>query len=359
MRAEISTENITLAVREGEQLDWHALDQHLRSVLPHLEGEPHVSQFHGGNSNLTYRLEYKNENLVVRRPPFGTKALSAHSMIREYRIMNSLKPVYPAVPDTLYYSDDESIIGAEFYVMRQVEGQVIKEVLPPQWDFSADDTREFCLGFWDKLIELHQVDIEAAGLCDFGKPEGYAQRQVSGWNGRFERARTSDVDEFEDVRSWLLENIPSESQKHSILHGDYRIDNIVLSKENPKTVLAVLDWEICALGDPLMDLGNALAYWVQDDDPEYLKSLIMQPSTADGMLSRAEILDYYLSKTGIECTDFRFYEVYGYWRNAVILQQIYYRFFHGQTKDQRFRYFGHLVSQLGGHCQRIIYSDVT
>ncbi len=347
-------ENTTRPVRDGEELDWDVLDSHLKTVIPGLEGSPVVSQFHGGASNLTYRVSYDNENLVVRRPPFGTKARSAHSMIREYRIMKSLKPVYPSVPDTLYYSDDENIIGSEFYVMKQVEGQVIHKSIPEFWQFTVEDTRRFCMRFWEKLVELHQVDYVAAGLGDFGKPEGYAERQVLGWNERYQRAMTSDVSGFEDVRRWLSDNLPPESGRHSVLHGDFRIDNVILDRRDPCKILAVLDWEICALGDPLMDLGNALAYWTQADDPPYLQTLIMQPSTAVGMLSRKEILSFYEDKTGIDTSDFTFYEVYGYWRNTVILQQIYYRYFHGQTRDQRFSVFGELVQQIGGHCRKLI-----
>lgn len=313
-----------------------------------------VSQFAGGNSNLTYRLKYENEDLVVRRPPFGTKAKSAHSMIREYRIMKDLKPVYPAVPDTLCYSDDESIIGSEFYVMRKVEGQLIKETLPPEWGFSASDTRRFCIRFWEKLIELHQVDFRAAGLGDFGKPEGYVERQILGWNRRFERAVTADVDDFADVRRWLEVNLPEESGRHAVLHGDYRIDNVVLDNDDPCLIRAVLDWEICALGDPLMDLGSSLAYWMQADDPPQLKGLLMQPSDAPGMLTRREILDLYQQLTGLDTSEFTFYMVYGYFRVAVILQQIYYRYFHGQTQDQRFSSFGMAVQQLGEHCRRLM-----
>lgn len=346
--------NKTAPVRDDEQLDWQSLDKYLKSVLPELAGTPVVSQFPGGNSNLTYRLRYDNERLVIRRPPFGTKAKSAHSMIREYRVMNLLKPVYPSVPDTLCYSDDESIIGSEFYVMRQVDGQIVRKDIPPGWQFTRDDTRRFCGCFWDKLIELHTVDYAAAGLGDFGKPEGYAGRQVLGWNGRFERALTPDVDSFSDVREWLEANIPGDGKRSSILHGDFRIDNVILSNRDPCDIKAVIDWEICAVGDPLMDLGNALAYWVEADDPVYLQSLILQPSNAPGMLTRREILDYYQSKTGMDTSDFTFYEVYGYWRNTVIVQQIYYRYFHGQTRDPRFKTFGQLVTQLGGHCRRLI-----
>ncbi len=350
-----STEgNKTAPVREDEQLDWRSLDGYLKSVLPGLAGTPVISQFPGGNSNLTYLLEYDNDRLVIRRPPFGTKAKSAHSMIREYRVMNLLKPVYPSVPDTLCYSDDEGIIGSEFYIMRQVEGQVVRKELPAHWQFSPQDTGRFCTSFWDKLIELHAVDYVAAGLGDFGKPEGYARRQVLGWNGRFERALTSDVNAFSDVREWLEDNIPPDGDRYSVLHGDFRIDNVILSNEDPCDIKAVIDWEICAVGDPLMDLGNALAYWTQADDPAYLQNLLLQPSSAPGMLTRREILDYYQLKTGVDTSGFTFYEVYGYWRNTVIVQQIYYRYFHGQTKDPRFKIFGQLVTQLGGHCRRLI-----
>jgi aminoglycoside phosphotransferase (APT) family kinase protein len=258
------------------------------------------------------------------------------------------------VPETLHYSDDESIIGSEFYVMRKVDGLLISNRIPAEWNFTSEDTRRFCTGFWEKLIELHQVDYIAAGLGDFGKPEGYVERQVLGWNRRFEKVITADVDRFASVRDWLVANMPSDSARHSVLHGDFRIDNVILDKHNPCNVLAVLDWEICALGDPLMDLGNSLAYWIQDDDPVQLKSLVVQPSNAPGMLTRREILELYQDRTGIDTSNFTFYQVYGYWRLAVILQQIYFRYFHGQTQDTRFKTFGTAVQQLGKHCQSLI-----
>jgi len=346
--------NSTIPVRKGEDLDWPSLERYLKSALPHLEGEAKISQFAGGKSNLTYRLKYTNDDLVVRRPPFGTKSKTAHSMIREYRIMNELKPVYASVPDTLCYSDDESIIGSEFYVMRKVNGVLISNQIPVGWNFTIADTRRFCTGFWEKLIELHQVDPIAAGLGDFGKPEGYIERQILGWNRRFERVITPDVDHFSNVRDWLVASLPAESKRHSILHGDYRIDNVILDKQNPCNIRAVLDWEICALGDPLMDLGNSLAYWIQDDHPTGLTNLVVQPSNAPGMLTRSEILELYQDRTGIDTSNFTFYQVYGYWRLAVILQQIYFRYFHGQTRDERFKTFGVAAQRLGEHCQGLI-----
>jgi aminoglycoside phosphotransferase (APT) family kinase protein len=349
-----AVDNPATAVRAGEELDWAALNRHLKKVIPKLCGDPAVSQFAGGNSNLTYRLQYDNYDLVVRRPPFGTKAKSAHSMIREYRMMSQLKPFFPSVPETLYYSEDESIIDSEFYVMRKVEGQLIKDTLPPSWKFSPEDSRRFCTLFWEKLIELHKVDYIAAGLGDFGRPQGYVERQITGWNRRFERVITPDVDHFASVRQWLEARIPPENGRHSILHGDYRIDNVIFAKDDPHHILAILDWEICALGDPLMDLGSSLAYWMQADDPIELRSLLMQPSDAPGMLTRPEILDLYQDKTGLDTSDFTFYQVYGYWRVAVILQQIYYRYFKGQTRDERFKTFGVATQNLGEHCQLLI-----
>lgn len=350
----IASSNPTIPVRKGEDLDWPTLDRYLKSILPHLEGEPEISQFAGGKSNLTYRLKYTNDDLVVRRPPFGTKAKTAHSMIREYRIMNELKPVYPSVPDTLHYSNDESIVGSEFYVMRKVDGVLVGNQFPAEWNFTPVDARRFCTGFWEKLIELHQVDYLKAGLGDFGKPEGYVERQTRGWNRRFERALTPDVDNFKMVRDWLVANMPSDNICHSILHGDYRIDNVILDRDDPCNILAVLDWEICAVGNPLMDLGNSLAYWIQDNDPPGLRALAIQPSNAPGMLTRSEILELYQDRTGIDISNFTFYQVYGYWRLAVILQQIYFRYFNGQTQDARFKTFGQSAQQLGEHCRRLI-----
>lgn len=347
-------ENPTIAVRSGEELDVTAVDAYLKKKLPGLNGEPTVRQFPSGASNLTYLLSYDNRQLVLRRPPFGTKAKGAHSMLREYRIMNGLKPVYPAVPSTPLYSDDESIIGAEFYVMDKVEGVLLKDKIPPQWGFGEAQNRQLCLSIIDKLIELHQVDYETIGLGDFGKPEGYIERQVKGWNTRYENALTSDVPALEQVRHWLEEKRPATESRHSILHGDFRIDNVMLKPDNPFEVAAVLDWEISALGDPLMDLGNTLAYWVQADDPPEMKSLVLQPSDAPGMLTRAQILDYYASKTGLGVDNFDFYQVYGYFRNTVIIQQIYYRYFHGQTSDKRFAFFGEAVKLMGAHCQRLV-----
>jgi aminoglycoside phosphotransferase (APT) family kinase protein len=275
-------------------------------------------------------------------------------MLREYTIMNKIKPAFSAVPETFFYTDDESILGSEFYLMEKVEGCSVSNQIPASWGFGATENHQLAMAMFDKLIELHQVDYTALDLAGFGRPEGYVRRQIEGWTMRFEKALTDDVEAFTDVREWLLDRIPDKENKPAILHGDFRIDNMIVDADNPFHVKAVLDWEISALGDPLMDLANALAYWVQADDSAALKAFAIQPSDADGMPTRAELLEYYGTKTGIDISQFDFYAVYGYFRNAVILQQIYYRYYHGQTSDKRFANFSAGVNALCQHCRVLI-----
>ena len=348
--------NPTIDIREGETFDITAVDRILKQTLPALKGKPKVRQYASGASNLTYALDYPQKRLVLRRPPFGTKPKAGHDMHREYKIMTALKPVFPTVPKTVYYTDDPNIIGAEFYVMERVEGHLIHTKIPSEWGWDAEQNRKLCQSFFDKLIELHKVDYETIGLADFGKPEGYVTRQILGWNKRYENVLTPDVDPFEDVRDWLDANRPKECARSAILHGDYRIDNLILDLDDPTRIRAILDWEISALGDPLMDLGNTLAYWIEAGDSPALQKLSRQPSGAAGMMSRLEILDYYQGKMGIKIQNFHFYYIYGVFRLAVILQQIYYRYYNGQTKDKRFAAYAPMVNILGGVARDYIRS---
>ncbi|MGJ8563283.1 MAG: phosphotransferase family protein [Alphaproteobacteria bacterium] len=343
----MSGDNPTIDVRKGEELDVQAIDAALKSAVPGLSGMPDVKQYASGASNLTYALDYPDRRMVLRRPPFGTIPKSGHDMHREYRIMTALKPVFSAVPQTLYYTDDQDIIGAEFYVMDRSEGPLIHTKIPTDWNWGAKEGRALCEEFFAKLVDLHQVDYKAIGLEDFGRPEGYVARQIGGWNRRFEKAWTDDVEKFEDVRKWLEDNKPAQEVGAAILHGDYRIDNCILQAGDPTKINAVLDWEISALGDPLMDLGNTLAYWIEADDPAEMQMMVRQPSAAAGMMNRQEILNFYAERTGADVSNFQFYYVYGIWRLAVIIQQIYYRYYHGQTEDPRFKPYGQMVNALG------------
>jgi aminoglycoside phosphotransferase (APT) family kinase protein len=346
--------NPTIDMRDGEELDLVKLDQVLKEIMPSLNGYPKVRQYASGNSNLTYLVSYASREIVLRRPPLGEKAISAHSMLREYRVLTGLHKVYDSVPKSIFYTADESLLGAEFYLMEKVDGVLVKTSFPESWNFNNSDRYKFCQIIFDKLIELHLLNYSAAGLDNFGKPDGYTERQILGWNRRYLASLTEDVPDFQDVRDWLEAHIPAETSPKSIVHGDFRIDNVMVDTKDPFSVVAVLDWEMAALGDPRMDLANSMAYWFQEDDPDELRAMKNQPSDASGMMRRDEILDYYFSKTGFETKHWDFYEVYGYFRLAVISQQLYYRFVNKQTKDSRFSKLGELASHLGRHCQKLI-----
>ncbi|WP_017930253.1 phosphotransferase family protein [Robiginitomaculum antarcticum] len=340
-------QNAADPVRKGDEFDIKAMHEQLSSEIEGLTGLPDVRQYPSGASNLTYELSYPDRTLVLRRPPMGTKPKSGHDMWREYRIMRDLKPVFDAVPPVLYYTDDESIIGAEFYVMDKVAGPLIHNEIPEDWDWDASDGSKLCDEFFTKLVDLHQVDFKAAGLADFGKPTGYIQRQIQGWNRRYEKAWTPDVEKFEDVRKWLDDNRPAKENGHAIVHGDFRIDNCILNADDPHKISAILDWEISALGDPLMDLGNTLAYWIEPNDPPYMHMMVRQPSRAPGMMTRAQVAQFYAQRTGHDVSNIPYYFVYGIFRLAVIIQQIYYRYYHGQTDNARFKDYGQMTNLLG------------
>ena len=339
--------NPTIDVRDGEALDVGAVDAVLKAHVDGLFGEPTVKQYPSGNSNLTYAIDYPDRRLVLRRPPFGPLPKAGHNMFREYRIMRDLKPAFPQVPQTVFYTDDESIIGREFYVMDRVDGPLIHKAIPSKWDWSPDDTAQLGDNFIRALAVLHQLDWRALGLEDFGRPEGYVRRQIEGWNRRWDRALTDGITPFEDVQAWLVDNMPAESPHSAVLHGDYRIDNAILDPNDPRKIAALIDWEICAIGDPLMDLGNTLSYWIQADDPAPMHAMIRQPSAAPGMPTRAEFARRYGELTGHDTSDIHYYFVYGIWRLAVIIQQIHARYVRGQTRDERFATMNQSVEALG------------
>lgn len=341
-------------VRNGDEIDAMAVQQWLQKEMKDFPAIVNVTQFKGGASNLTYQLDTDDGNAyILRKPPAGTKAKSAHDMNREFQIMKRLKPVYPYLPEMIAFCNDESVLGADFYVMEKVKGIILRAELPKGMQLNVDQTRELCLSVIDKMIELHQVDYKKAGLEDLGKGAGYVQRQISGWSDRYRKAKTENVPDYENIMHWLSENMP-EDVATCIIHNDYRLDNVILNPENPSEVLAVLDWEMATLGDPLMDLGNSLAYWVEANDPPPFHMLRRQPTHLPGMLTRDELVQYYAEKTGLQVEDFTFYRIYGLFRLAVIAQQIYYRFHHGQTTNPVFGTFHMMVTYLETYCNELL-----
>ncbi len=339
--------------RPGEELDLLKVDPWLKSKVPGLTGTPKVTQYSGGASNWTYRLEYESHDLVLRRPPAGTKAKSAHDMSREFKVQQALRPVFPYVPAMIAWCDDPQVLGVDFYVMRRIDGFIPRRNLPKGVPGDAGFCRALSESLVDRLVELHQVDAVKVGLAAMGKGPGYPRRQIEGWSERYEKARTWNVPRFRYVMDWLKANTPDDAGA-CVIHNDYRFDNVVLDPKDPSRIIGVLDWEMATIGDPLMDLGNSLAYWVQADDDFMARMLRRQPSHLPGMLTRRQLVERYCEKSGRKPGDFTFYEVYGNFRLAVIAQQIYYRYFHKQTRNPAFRRFWLFEHYLDWRCQKLI-----
>ena len=324
-------------VRKGEEPDSANIEAFLKDSIPGLSGELAISQFPSGYSNLTYLLAVGKREFVLRRPPFGTKAKTAHDMSREYNILKALQPVFPYCPEPLAYSEDPSIIGSPFYVMERLRGIILRRDLPPGLSFTSQQTRRLCENLLDIQVDLHSIDYREVGLENFGKPKGYVERQVKGWTGRYRTARTGDAPDFEPVMSWLLENRSPDTDRPGIVHNDYKFDNCVLDENDPTRIIGILDWEMATIGDPLMDLGNSLAYWVQQDDPPEIQIIRTMPTHLEGALTRDEMAERYAEMSDRDISNFNFYLCFGLFRLAVIAQQIYYRYYHGETKDERFK----------------------
>ncbi|GIW35843.1 phosphotransferase family protein [Meiothermus sp.] len=335
-------------IRPGEELDIARLQSYLLKNLPGAKGDLEVLQFPRGFSNLTYLLRLGEQELVLRRPPFGANIKTAHDMGREYRILSALKPVYPRVPRPLLYCADESILGASFYVMERLQG-VILRTQPPE-GLTPALMRGICEAALDALVELHGLDYAKAGLADLGRPEGYVERQVRGWAERYQKARTEEISGMERAMAWLAAQMPPVSGA-ALIHNDFKYDNLMFAPDLSQ-VVAVLDWEMATLGDPLMDLGTTLGYWAQEDDPPGLKSFGL--THLPGNLTRAGLVELYAEKTGRDVSRIIFYYVFGLFKVGVIMQQIYARYVKGLTQDQRFGMLIHLIREIGLMIDRAI-----
>ena len=322
------------------------MEAFLHDAIPGLDGAMTVRQFPSGASNLTYLITLGQRELVLRRPPFGTKPKSGHDMNREYTILKALGPVYPYCPRPLAYTEDPAVMGCPFYVMEGIPGIVLRKDLPASLGLGSGDVTRLCKNLVRVLHELHDIDYKGIGLGGFGKPAGYVERQVTGWIRRYRAAHTPDVPDAETVIAWLQEKMPPDTDMPGLIHNDYKFDNVVLDPKNPLNIIGVLDWEMATLGDPLMDLGGTLAYWVEPDDPEEMQLMRTVPTNAEGMLKRRDLVAFYEQLSGRPMTHYDFYYCFGLFKLAGICQQIYYRYYHGQTQDERFKVFGHVTAIL-------------
>lgn len=343
-------QNVIIPVRAGEELDKALLEQFLRREIENLPtGQLEVQQFGTGHSNLTYALQIGDWQAVLRRPPLGPVAPKAHDMEREYNILSALHPVFKTAPRPFVFSNDLSIVGSPFFVMERRHGHVLDSDFPENIRPTRELGQRISEKMVDLLVELHSLDYKQTALAGMAKPEGFMQRQVDGWIGRYERAQTDDIEGVGRLTEWMLTNMPV-SQEPTIIHYDFKLNNALFS-EDFSEITGLFDWEMTTVGDPLADLGAAMSYWTQEGDPDLLKKgLGKAPVTVlDGFYSREEFMKSYGEKSGRDVSDMNFYLTFAYFKLAVIIQQIYYRYKKGQTQDPRFAHFDQYVASLIAH----------
>ncbi len=328
-------------VRAGEELDESKVESYLCDRIPGLEGPMQVLQFPGGHANLTYLVRFGDRELVLRRPPLGPVAPRSHDMAREYKVLRGLEGHFRAKPTAYLLCEDPDVIGATFLVMERMRGIVIRGSAPEEIDRHRDGRRRVSFALIHTMADLHDVDYVKAGLEDLGRPEGFMERQVTGWKGRWEAAKHEENPVFESLYEWLHSTLPKTNQ-HSIVHNDLKLDNTMIDPENPDHVVSVLDWDMTTLGDPLADLGTLLGYWCQADDPPE-RGATAAVTAQPGFPTREEIAACYAERRGVAVDSIRWYEAFALWKTAVVIQQIYIRFRRGQTKDDRFKMLGDRV----------------
>jgi aminoglycoside phosphotransferase (APT) family kinase protein len=332
-----------IPIRPGEDFDHAKLAEFLAGKLPGVSGPPQIWQFPGGHANLTYLLYYPGAKggaaeFTLRRPPIGPVAATSHDMGREYRVLSVLYRTFPLAPRAYVYCEDPAIIGAPFFVMERRHGIVVRNAIPPEFGGGQDSAQNRKLSevLIDTLADFHRVDPVAAGLASIGKPEGFMQRQVAGWTQRWERAKTRELPVATEVAGWLAESLPR-SPSATLLHNDWRLDNMMIASDDPGRAVAVFDWDMCTLGDPLADLGTLLTSWFQAG--ENVGSWSPMPSHTPGFLTRREAIDRYAARSGIDTSRIAYYRVFGLFKMAVVIQQIFFRYSQGQTRDERFAAF--------------------
>lgn len=336
----------TKPIRQGEELNETNLQAFLRENLDLKSDQIEILQFPAGSSNLTYLVKINDEEFVLRRPPFGNKVKSAHDMKREFDVLEKLSKVYKPAPKPLVYCADENVIGSEFYLMERRKGLIIRGKSPANLEESKDLQLKVCESFIENLVDLHLLDYEKIGLSELGRPVGYVKRQVKGWTERYFNAKTDENAELETTIEWLNQNIPNETGT-SLVHNDYKFDNVMLNPENITEITSVLDWEMTTIGDPLMDLGTTLGYWMSKKSGAEMLSMPFNPRVLMENISRRKLIEIYEEKSGKKVSNVLFYYVFGTFKIAVIAQQIYFRYARSLTKDIRFAKFNGFVNTLG------------
>jgi aminoglycoside phosphotransferase (APT) family kinase protein len=341
-------------VREQEQFDPERLRPFLEASFPGVKGPVSLLQFRKGHSNLTYFVRFGDREAVLRRAPFGANIKSAHDMGREFTILSGLQGVYPQAPRPIAFCEDEAVIGARFYLMQRVHGVILRNDSPPAGVvFTPELVAAMSAALVDNLATLHAVDVTSGALASIGKPQGYVARQVTGWADRYFKAKTDEIPQLEEAAAWLAGHMPPE-RGAALIHNDYKYDNVVLDPADLTRVRAVLDWEMATVGDPLMDVGTMLGYWIDPDDPPDMRIRSYGPTVLPGSLSRIGIVERYAERTGLQIGNGLFYYVFALFKISVIGQQIYKRFVDGHTKDQRFASLINWVRVLGRQAARAL-----
>jgi len=344
------------AIRKGEELDLESLERFLLTNIKGAEGPLLVDQFPGGASNLTYLITLGNQKLVLRRPPFGSKVKSAHDMSREYKVLSNLSKFYNKAPKPFLFTNDESVIGAQFYVMERVEGVIFRTKDGPAKHLDKKTVYDIAESLIETMVELHAIDYNAVGLGDLGKPDGYGRRQVDGWTKRYHKSQTHEIPEMLELAEWLDKNLPVVADA-TLIHNDFKHDNVILDMNDLTKVKAILDWEMSTLGDPLMDLATTLSYWFGPDDPPIFQMASKYPSALEGNPNRMELIEMYADKSGRSVHNIVFYYAFGLFKTAVVIQQIYYRFHHGLTNDPRFANMNVMVEGMAKFAIKSIEKD--
>jgi aminoglycoside phosphotransferase (APT) family kinase protein len=334
----------TIPVRSDEQFDVEHVAEFLRSAGMHV-GRLEVAQFAAGQSNLTYLLRSGDWEAVARRPPLGPVAPRAHDMAREYHILDHLHPSFPLAPRPYVLCEDPAVMGAPFYVMERRHGMILDQEFPSDWKPDVDLHRAIAESMVRALVELHAVDWQSAGLGAIGRPDGYMRRQVSGWIERYKQARTVDIAEFERLAAWLSDQLPA-SPPATMIHNDFKLNNVLLDTHDPRRISAILDWEMATVGDPLSDIASLLVYWTEPGEADLKMGALRSVTSEPGFPSRQEIVDLYARMSGRDVSNLHWYIAFAYFKLGVIIQQIYFRWYKGQTHDARFEGHGQVATDL-------------